>query len=81
MKLTRSHPLFESFLSLTCQLSPENLCCDGECSRAETERRHKAIMVKWWGLEKKFGRPVTEDDVWNAEFNHTFHNEGKQNKT
>lgn len=66
MKLTKSHPLFESFLNLSGRLSPENLCCDGECSRAEVSRRYAAIMREWHKLEKTIGFSVSEDDVWSA---------------
>jgi hypothetical protein len=67
MKLTKTHPLFETFIRLTCALSPENLTCDGECSRSEVRARHASLMREWRNAEKKFGGPVTESDVWNAE--------------
>lgn len=57
----------EAFLNLACALSPENLCCDGELSRAETNRRYRALMVKWHALEKGVGRKVSEDEVWDTE--------------
>ena len=69
MKLTKKHPLFSRFLNLTCRLSPENLCCDGEISRADTRRRWLEIMKEWRQLEEKFGAKVTEDMVWDAELN------------
>jgi len=47
------------FESLANQLSPENLHCDGEISRAEAGRRYKRIMKRWRELEK-----VSEDEVW-----------------
>jgi hypothetical protein len=31
--------------SLDCDLSPENLTCDGELSRAEIVRRHKVLTA------------------------------------
>lgn len=51
------------FLALTCQLSPENLSCDGELSRDEVERRRRRIRADWADLEKQFGRKVTEDQA------------------
>ena len=67
MKLTKDHPLFLTFLSLSCRLSPENLHCDGLCSRAEVNRRYAVIMREWKAAEKQFGSTVTENDVWSAE--------------
>jgi len=52
------------FLDLACQLSPENLCCDGEISMAQARRRAHFIKEKWARLEKKISQTVTEDDVW-----------------
>ena len=52
------------FESLANQLSPENLHCDGEISRAEAGRRYKRIMKRWRELEKAVGRKVSEDEVW-----------------
>jgi hypothetical protein len=67
MKLTKDHPLFESFLHLCCRLSPENITCDGECSHAEVKQRYAQIEREWRVLEKKAGFSVTENDVWRAE--------------
>ena len=63
MKLTKSHPLFSRFDALCCRLSPENLCCDGECSRAETARRLAQIRREWKALEKQAGFSGTEGEV------------------
>jgi len=54
----------EQFKDLACDLSPENLCCDGLLSPAQTRKRYKQIMKKWHELEKEVGHPVSEDDVW-----------------
>lgn len=67
MKLTKDHPLFQSFLTLTCHLSPENLTSDGECSRSEVQRRYNQIKRQWAVLEKQAGFKVSEEDVWRAE--------------
>lgn len=64
MKLTKTHPLFSRFINLCGRLSPENLCCDGECSRAEVNSRHRQIMSEWRYLEKVAGFAVSEDEVW-----------------
>lgn len=54
----------QEFQSLACRLSPENLHCDGEVSRAEAKRRHAQIMREWRDLESQVGRKVSEDEVW-----------------
>lgn len=54
------------FKQLACMLSPENLSCDGELSRTETDRRYRAFTKEWHGLEQILGRTVTEDEVWTA---------------
>jgi len=54
----------KQFESLSCQLSPENLCCDGELSREESDERYREIMKEWRQLERECGQHVTEDDVW-----------------
>ena len=28
-----SEEMYQRFFELSCDLSPENLCCDGECSK------------------------------------------------
>lgn len=53
-----------AFSSLVSRLSPENLCCDGEISRAEVQRRHRQIIKEWRELEVKVGRKVSEDEVY-----------------
>lgn len=52
------------FLDIACQLSPENLCCDGELSENETNKRYRKLMYQWHQLEKEVGRKVTEDEVY-----------------
>jgi hypothetical protein len=61
--ITKDHPLFDQFSSLSCRLSPENLHCDGEVSRAEAGRRKARIMKEWAALEKKAGFKVTNEQV------------------
>jgi len=51
-----------AFADLACRLSPENLHCDGEITRAQAQRRYNQIMKEWKALEKKAGRRVTEDE-------------------
>ena len=56
--------ILNDFTGLVCRLSPENLCCDGEISRAEVNRRLRQIQKEWKALEKELGRVVSEDQVW-----------------
>lgn len=63
-----SEDLFKQFDALCGRLSPENLSCDGECSNAEVNRRHAAIVNAWKELEKQAGRRVTQEEVEEESF-------------
>lgn len=54
----------KKFISLACALSPENLTCDGECSRAEVNAKYRRIAKDWKALEKEYGKPVSEEEAW-----------------
>jgi len=56
--------IFQKFLQLSSELSPENLHCDGEISNAQAHKKYRAIIDEWHKLEKKLGRTVTEDEIW-----------------
>ena len=56
--------IMEELLDLSCALSPENLSCDGELSRNRVRTRYRRLMKKWRDLEKKLGRTITEEEVW-----------------
>lgn len=56
--------ILESFMDLTCRLSPENLCCDGLASKTYINQKLRQINKEWKALEKKMGRKVTEDEIW-----------------
>lgn len=47
-----------------CMLSPENLSCDGECSRSETTRRAAALNRRLRELEAELGRRVSESEAY-----------------
>lgn len=53
------------FADLACQLSPENLTCDGELSAAQVSRRRATIKRQWAELERRAGQKVSESDTWN----------------
>ena len=54
----------EKFESLSCQLSPENLTCDGELSNSEVQSRYCKLKKEWRKLEAQVGHNVSESDVW-----------------
>ena len=54
----------ELFYGLAIALEPENLYMDGECSKAESQRRYNRIMMKWRELEKKVGRKVSVTEAF-----------------
>jgi len=58
--------VFEKFLNLASQLSPENLCCDGEASQTYINQKLRRINKEWKTLEQQIGRKVTEDEVWDT---------------
>lgn len=47
-----------AFSQLANALSPENLCGDGEYTRAQAKARQKNIMAEWESLEKAAGGKV-----------------------
>lgn len=59
-------PEFEKFKSLYYRLEPENLFCDGECTRSEADARERQIMREWKALEKQTRTRVQYDDVERA---------------
>lgn len=46
------------------ELSPENLCCDGELPTHLVHRKRGELNRKLDGLFKAFGRPVSETVAW-----------------
>lgn len=56
----------EKFSEIANALSPENLHCDGEVSRAVARRKASALRAQWKRLEAEVGRTVTESEVWAA---------------
>ena len=59
--------LKDKFLSLANQLSPENLCCDGELPAHLVRKRAKKLHAEWAALEKQAGRTVTEEELYQYE--------------
>ena len=57
----------EQLLDLACQLSPENLSCDGEASKTYVRKRLRELNAQWAAIEARLGRKVTEEEVWDWE--------------
>jgi hypothetical protein len=54
----------DQFLVLANQLSPENLCCDGEAPMSYVRKRRSQLMKEWSRLERLLGRTVTENEAY-----------------
>lgn len=50
--------------NIYCQLSPENLTCDGELSRTAVAGRRRSLNAKLRALFTEIGRPVDESECW-----------------
>jgi len=50
------------FLALNCQLSPENLCCDGELRGRALQSKARMLNGAWEDLQKISGRIFEVDD-------------------
>ena len=55
---------FKHFDKILCDLSPENLCCDGEISASAARKKASGLHAEWRELERLFGRKVTEDEIY-----------------
>lgn len=53
-------PFFET---LCGELSPENLCCDGEATRGQIIAKQRQISAEWKELEKISGKKVSEGEI------------------
>jgi hypothetical protein len=60
--------LLRQFQDLSCQLSPENLCCDGEISPAQAVARELQLMTQWHALERKICRRLSLQQIDGASF-------------
>jgi hypothetical protein len=73
MPETLTEEIKKEFISLECRLSPENLCCDGEISRTEVNRRRAQINREWRALERRIGRRVEQESgevlAWDRKIN------------
>jgi len=54
----------ERLKQIECELSPENLSCDGELSRTAVQRRYTALMREKRVLEARLGRKLTDQELY-----------------
>jgi len=67
--MAESHQnIMQQFFGLANRLSPENLSCDGEISKAQAQMRYRQIMREWATLERKVGRKVSLEEVEAEQF-------------
>ena len=52
------------FGELAGELSPENLCCDGELPPHQVRAKAKRLWAAWANLEEIYGRKVDEGEAW-----------------
>lgn len=52
------------FLRLASELSPENLCCDGELRGRALQAKANRLHAEWRALEREAGRSVDEGETW-----------------
>lgn len=67
------HELMNALSTLCCELSPENLSCDGEISRTAMNKKYREIKAEWKEIERKIGWKVSEDEAeryWLADSRH-----------
>ena len=58
--------IIEDLRDVECELSPENLTCDGELPRSQVERRLRALQSRRAALVRELGREPTDREIWGA---------------
>jgi hypothetical protein len=67
--MAESHQnIMQQFFGLANRLSPENLSCDGEISKAQVQVRYRQIMREWAALERRVGQKVSLEEVEEEQF-------------
>jgi len=64
--LVRMPDVLAEFDVIECNLSPENLCCDGEISVTQVRRRRISLEKQWANLEKRIQLKVSNSVFWAA---------------
>jgi hypothetical protein len=54
--------------TVECNLSPENLTCDGELPRYQVQRRYSKLMAEKRALIRELGREPTDQEIWGVSF-------------
>ncbi len=57
--------LLQDIHNIYCELSPENISCDGELSPSHIKRRYADCHKRLRALFKTLGRSISEDESWN----------------
>lgn len=55
------------FIQIVGDLSPENLCCDGELNQTQVRAKLKVLRAEWKELEAIYGQKVSEEEAENWE--------------
>ena len=63
-----SDALHSKFFDIAMRLEPENLTMDGEASKTEVKQRSTFLKKQWRDLEYLVGRKVSEDEIWDKEY-------------
>jgi hypothetical protein len=63
----RKKELMAELLNLECQLSPENLTCDGELPRSQVQRRFQRLSTAKNKVVKELGYEPTFEELIKAE--------------
>jgi len=50
--------------NVECQLSPENLSCDGELRGRKLQQKAKMLNARKADLIKELGRTPTDSEIW-----------------
>jgi hypothetical protein len=56
--------IIQDLRDIEMRLSPENLHCDGEISRAEAERKRRTLIKQRKNLIQEVGREPTWREIW-----------------
>jgi hypothetical protein len=56
--------IIKDLRDVECGLSPENLHCDGEISRAQANRKRIKLEARQRALIKELGREPTYTELW-----------------
>ena len=49
---------------ISCDMSPENLHCDGEISRTAAMKKYRGLKAEWRQVEKRLGYKISETELF-----------------